>query len=132
MSTIFVLKPIIDALYNEMKEYEEKMEKRIKELEAEVASLKSKRKRPVVAQSAIVIDDSDDEAFAEAAQAPPTSSPATVIAQVEKREEQNENVTINNDDVKNVKMINGKNAKEYMKEYQRSYRKKQKDITLNL
>lgn len=132
MSTIFVLKPIIDALYNETREYEAKMEKRIKELEAEVASLKSKRKRPVVAQNAIVIDDSDDEAFAEAAQAPPTSSPTTVIAQVEKREEQLENVTISNDDVKNIKMINGKNAKEYMKEYQRSYRKKQKDITLNL
>lgn len=132
MSTIFVLKPIIDALYNEMKEYEEKTEKRIKELEAEVKMLKASRKRPVVAQNVVVMEDSDDEAFAEAAQAPPTSSPASVLAQVEKPIETKENTTTNNEDVKNVKMINGKNAKEYMKEYQRTYRKKQKDITLNL
>jgi hypothetical protein len=132
MSTIFILKPIIDALYNEMKEYEEKTEKRIKELEAEVALLKGKRKKPVVAQNVVVLEDSDDEAFAEAAQAPPTSSPASVLTQVEKQSETKEINTTNNDDTKSVKMINGKNAKEYMKEYQRTYRKKQKDITLNL
>jgi hypothetical protein len=132
MSTIFILKPIIDALYNEMKEYEEKTEKRIKELEAEVAALKSKRMRPVVAQNVVVLEDSDDEAFAKAAEAPPTSSPASVLAQVEKQSEQKENTTNVAEDVKNVKMINGKNAKDYMKEYQRNYRKKQKDVTLNL
>lgn len=132
MSTIFILKPIIDALYNEMKEYEEKTEKRIKELEAEVALLKGKRKKPVVEQNVVVLEDSDDEAFAEAAQAPPTSSPASVLAQVEKQTETKEINTMNNDDTKSVKMINGKNAKDYMKEYQRTYRKKQKDITLNL
>lgn len=132
MSTIFVLKPIIDALYNEMKEYEEKTEKRIKELEAELAALKSKRKRPTVAQNIVVLEDSDDEAFAKAAEAPPTSSPASVLAQVEKQVEIKDNTATSVEDVKNVKMINGKNAKDYMKEYQRNYRKKQKDITLNL
>jgi trans-2-enoyl-CoA reductase len=135
MSTILVLKPIIDALYEDVREYKEKMEKRVKELEAEVASLKVKRKRPVVAPSVVVIEDSDDdECFAEAALAPPASSlaPVSVPTQVEKQKETKENPTTTQEDTKTVKMIGGKDAKEYMKEYQRSYRKKQKDITLNL
>jgi hypothetical protein len=135
MNTILVLKPIIDALYDEMKEYKEKTDKRIKELEVELSVFRNKRKRPEVAHSVAVIDDSDDdEAFAKAALAPPASSlaPATVVAQVEIKKENTENPTTTKEDVKSVKMIGGKDAKEYMKEYQRTYRKKQKDITLNL
>ena len=132
MNSILILKPIVDALYEEMKEYKEKTDKRIKELETEVAALRVQRKRPVVAQTVVVVEDSDDEAFAKEAQAPPTSSPAPVLAQVEIQNENKENVTSTKEDTKTVKMIGGKDAKEYMKEYQRTYRKKQKDITLNL
>ena len=132
MNTILVLKPIIDALYDEMKAYKEKTDKRIKELEVELSVFHNKRKRPVVAQSVVVIEDSDDEAFAEAALAPPASSLAPVLTQVENKKENTENTTTVKEDVKTVKMIGGKDAKEYMKEYQRNYRKKQKDLTLNL
>ena len=135
MSSILVLKPIIDALYEDVREYKEKMEKRVKELELEIAALKAQRKRPVVAPSVVVLNDSDDdEKFAEAALAPPASSlaPATVLAQVEKQKETKENPTTTQEDTKSIKMIGGKDAKEYMKDYQRTYRKKQKNITLNL
>ena len=131
MNTILVLKPIIDALYDEMKEYKEKTDKRIKELEAELAVFHNKRKRPVVAQNVVVIDDDDDEAFAEAARAPPASSPAPVVVQVETKKETIEDTTNDKEDVKNIKMIGGKDAKEYMKEYQRTYRKKLKENTIS-
>jgi hypothetical protein len=133
MNTILILKPIIDALYEEMKDYKEKTDKRIKELEAEVAVLRVQRKRPVVAQPVVVLEDSDDEAFAKAAQAPPTSSPPPVTnAQVEIKNELEKNTSTIEEDIKPVKMIGGKDVKEYMKDYQRSYRKKQKNIILNL
>jgi hypothetical protein len=136
MNTILVLKPIIDALYDDMKEYKEKTDRRIKELEVELAAIRNKRKRPMVAENLVVIDDSeddseDDEAFAEAARAPPASSPAPVVTQVENKKENIETTTIAKEDVKSVKMIGGKDAKEYMKEYQRTYRKKQKENTIN-
>lgn len=131
MSSILILKPIIDALYEEVKDYKEKMEKRVKELEAEVGSLKTQRKRPAVAPSVVVLEESDDdEAFAEAALA--GLAPAPVPKQVEHKPEVKEKPTTVQEDTKTVKMIGGKDAKEYMKDYQRTYRKKQKDITLNL
>jgi hypothetical protein len=131
MNTILVLKPIIDALYDEMKAYKEKSDKRIKELEMELAVMSGKRKRQVVAESVVVIDDSDDDVYAEAAVAPPASSLAPVVTQVECKKENNETVTNVKEDIKSVKMIGGKDAKEYMKEYQRSYRKKQKENIIN-
>ena len=134
MNTILILKPIIDALYDEMKDYKDKTDKRIKELEVELSVFRNKRKRPLVAENVVVIDESDDdddEAFAEAARAPPASSPATVLVQVETKKENIEYNTNDKEDVKNIKMIGGKDAKEYMKEYQRSYRKKQKENTIS-
>jgi len=131
MNTILILKPIIDALYDEMKEYKDKTDKRIKELEVELSVFRNKRKRPLVAENVVVVDESDDDAFAEAARAPPASSPAPVVAQVEIKNENNVISTTQQDDIKNVKMIGGKDAKEYMKEYQRTYRKKQKQNTIN-
>ena len=89
-------------------------------------------KSPVVAPPVVVLEDSDDEAFAKAAQAPPTSSPAPVLAQVEVKSEIKEIPTSNKEETKTVKMIGGKDVKEYMKDYQRTYRKKQKNIILNL
>jgi len=131
MSSILILKQIIDVLYEDVKEYKEKMEKRVKELEEEVSSLKKNRKKPIVAPSVVVLEDSeDDEAFAEAALAGLALAglaPATLLTQVENMIEKKDPHTTDQDDVKTVKMIGGKDAKEYMKEYQRSYRKKQKE-----
>ena len=134
MNTILVLKPIIDALYDEMKEYKEKTDKRIKELENELAVLRIQRKRPTVAPSVVTIEDSDDdndEVYAEVALAPPASSLAPALAQVEIKKDIKQISSTEQEDIKNVKMIGGKDAKEYMKEYQRSYRKKQKNTTQN-
>lgn len=132
MNTILVLKPIIDALYDEMKEYKEKTDKRIKELENELAVVQIQRKRPTVAPSVVVIEDSDDdEAFAVAALAPPASSFAPALAHVEIKKDIKQISSTEQEDIKNVKMIGGKDVKEYMKEYQRSYRKKQKNTTQN-
>ena len=44
----------------DIKEYKNKMEKRVKELEEEITSLKAQRKRPVVAPNVVVLDESDD------------------------------------------------------------------------
>jgi hypothetical protein len=136
MSSIFIVKPIVDAMYEEVKGYKEEIDRlnrRIKELEVENAALRSSRKKPVVAVvNAAEEESEDDENFAEAAAAPPSSSPAVPVVQEEKHVKQSETVTTNKEEGKQVRIINGKDAKEYMKEYQRNYRKKQKDITLNL
>ena len=128
MSAILVLKPIIDALYDDMKDYKQKTDKRIKELESELASLRNQRNPESVSKNVVVIEESDDDDdFAEEAKAIPVAP-----VQVENQIENNKNVTIVNEDVKTVKTVSGKDRKEYMKEYQRNYRKKQKNITLNL
>lgn len=129
MSSILILKPIIDVLYDDVKEYKNKMEKRVKELEEEIASLKAQRKRPVVAPNVVVLDESDDEAFAEAALAGLTHEP--VVKQVEIKNEVEDSTSTVQEDTKTVKMIGGKDVKEYMKEYQRNYRKKQKENMIN-
>lgn len=131
MNTILVLKPIIDALYNEMKEYKERSDKRIKELETELSMLKQQKKQQSSIPIVIESDSDDDDAFIETAMAPPASSPTSVLTQVEIKNENSQNNTTHQDEIKSVKMIGGKDAKEYMKEYQRSYRKKQKENTIN-
>lgn len=125
--TVFILKPIVDALYEEMKVYaseNESMKKRIEELEAEVAKLKKSKER-------VVLETEDDDIYAEAALAPPTSSPAIILKQEEKEEVKVVNGTATQDDSKQISVNVEKNRKEYMKEYQRSYRKKQKNIIMN-
>jgi len=135
MSAILILKPIVDVMYEEVKGYKDEIDrlnKRIKELEMENAGLRSRKKPIVTAVNEVVEVSDDDEDFAEAAAAPPSSSPAGPNVQEEKQVKQNENVTTSKEEGRQVRIINGKDAKEYMKEYQRTYRKKQKDVTLNL
>jgi hypothetical protein len=125
MNTILILKPIIDALYDEMKYYQDRTDKRIQWLEGQLAQYKNKESYDkFVNEVANNID--DDDAYAEEALAPPAA-----IAQLESKTELEKNTSTTEEDTKTVKMIGGKDAKEYMKEYQRSYRKKQKNITLN-
>lgn len=130
MNTILILKPIIDALYEEMRLYQDRTDKRIQWLEAQLAQYKNKESHEKFEKLLnSVQDDINDDDYAEAALAPPCgcSLPPQVETQQEVREEAN---TVQ-EDTKTVKMIGGKDAKEYMKEYQRTYRKKQKNITLN-
>ena len=127
-SSVFMLKPFVDKFYEEAKMYKERietLEKRIVQLEEENVKLVSqaKKKKPDV----VVIGD-DDDVYADEALA--TSSLAPV--KEEKTVTVVENVTSMQEDNKQVNVVVDKNRKEYMKEYQRNYRKKQKNITLNL
>jgi hypothetical protein len=128
MTSILILKPIIDVLYEEMKEYKEKTDKRIRELENEVKLLRSQKCQEPVLKNVVIVDDIDDDSYEEEAMAHPTSSPASVLEQVEIKEEKEEKPSIQQEDIKTVEMIKGKDRKEYMKEYQRNYRKKQKNL----
>lgn len=128
MTSILILKPIIDVLYEEMKEYKEKTDKRIRELENEVKLLRSQKCQEPVLKNVVIVDDIDDDIYEEEALAPPTSSPATVLEQVEIKEEKDEKPSTAQEDIKTIEMIKGKDRKEYMKEYQRNYRKKQKNL----
>lgn len=129
MSSIFVLKPIIDVLYDEMNEYKQQivmLTNTIKRLESENNQLRRNRGKEV-RNEVVEVESEDDENFAEAAAAPPASSPAGPVVQEEKQVKSDENVRITKEEGKQVRIINGKDAREYMKEYQRSYRKKQKE-----
>lgn len=131
MSAILVLKPIIDALYEDMREYKQNTDRRIKELERELYVLRNQKKNEVVEKNVVVVEDSeDDDEFADEAKAKPVAI-ATLLTQVENKTENENNDTSNNDDIKVVKTVKGKDRKDYMKEYQRNYRKKQKEIALN-
>ena len=128
MTSILILKPIVDVLYEEMKEYKEKTDKRIRELENEVKLLRSQKCQEPVLKNVVIVDDIDDDIYEEEALAPPTSSPAPVLEQVEIKEEKDEKPSTTQEDIKTIEMIKGKDRKEYMKEYQRNYRKKQKNL----
>lgn len=136
MSTVFVLKPIIDVLYNEVNEYKKEIERLNKIIEElrEYKTHKKIEKVEVEIKKNEIIDlmdsdeEFDDDKYTKQAEAPPASSPISDREQVENQKNNNENLTSNNEDIKNVKMIGGKEKKEYMKEYHRNYRKKQKEL----
>lgn len=122
MNTILILKPIIDALYEEMRLYQERTDRRIQWLEGQLTQYKNKESYESFIKEMKSTDDINDDDYAEAALAPPAA-----VVQVENKTEIRENTTTTQEDTKTVRMIGGKDAKEYMKEYQRSYRKKQKE-----
>lgn len=131
MSGILILKPIIDALYEDMREYKQNTDRRIKELERELYVLRNQKKNEVAPKNVVMYDSEDDDEFLEEAKSKPEVN-AIVLTQVENKTETDNINTLNNEDIKVVKTVKGKDRKDYMKEYQRNYRKKQKDLTLNL
>jgi hypothetical protein len=141
MSTVFVLKPIIDVLYEEVSQYKNEIE-RLKKIiseqneiierktaEASVKPVNIVEKSVKAVENGVnIIGERDDDAYAALAEAPPASSPPQVLLeQVENQNEIIENHTSTQEDSKVVKLIGGKDKKEYMKEYHRNYRKKQKE-----
>jgi tRNA A37 threonylcarbamoyladenosine modification protein TsaB len=134
---VFILKPIVDQCYEEAKIYKQRietLEKRVEVLTKQLAlvsnqlaqNVEVKKKKPEV----VTIDDSDDDVYANEALAPPVSSLAPT--KEEKTVVIGENATTHQEENKQVNVDLTKDRKAYMKEYQRNYRKKQKDITLNL
>lgn len=131
-SSVFMIKPIVDKFYEEANIYKA----RIKELEKKVESLSNLLTQSVTAKKkkneVVVIGDDEDDVYADEALAPPASSPAIVVKQEEKQNNVIEIGSSSQEDNKQVNVTVDKNRKEYMKEYQRNYRKKQKEIALNL
>lgn len=124
MNTIQILKPIIDTLYEEMRLYQARTDRRIQWLESQLAQYKNKESYDKFVNE--VMNEENDDDYAEEALAP-----SPYLVQEEIKKEINEEVSIAQEDTKNIRMIGGKDAKEYMKEYQRNYRKKQKENMIN-
>jgi hypothetical protein len=136
LNSIFILKPIIDALYEDAKKDREMMEalkNKISMLEKENLELYAENRRLAKVDGMVEIDDA---AYAAEASAPATCFTGATSHTEEKAEnkvvepvEQEEQVE---ESLKTVKMVGTLSKKEYMKEYQRNYRKHKKNITLNL
>jgi predicted ATP-grasp superfamily ATP-dependent carboligase len=124
-SSVFMLKLIVDKFYEEAKMYQE----RIKELERKVELL-TKQSEQEVKKKGIVVIGNDDDVYADEALAPPASSLAPI--KEEKQIEIVETISTTEEENKQVNVVVDKSRKEYMKEYQRNYRKKQKENTGSL
>jgi hypothetical protein len=155
MSThsIFILKPIWDALYEDAKKDKEEMDslkqrlaecdetrvlqlkKQIELLTHKVAALELENATLKSCAFHTVMDDTiDDAAYTAEANAPAhvytEEKPINevimpVIAEKDNIEKQEEST-------KTIKMVGSKTKQEYQREYQRAYRKKQKNITMNI
>jgi hypothetical protein len=123
MNSIFVLKPVLDLIYEDAKRDREEIEslkKRIRELEEE---LKNKVQTEVDSEAvpntipnSIKGGEIDDSQYEAEASLPATSVPVSL-----------KNEIVQEGETKTVQMINNMTKKEYMKEYQKNYRKKQKE-----
>jgi predicted nuclease with TOPRIM domain len=138
-NSIFILKPIIDALYEDAKKDREMMEalkNKISMLEKENSELYAENRRLAKVDGMVEIDDA---AYAAEASAPATCFTGATCTTLQV-EETVENKVVEpveqekqvEETLKTVKMIGTLSKKEYMKEYQRNYRKHKKDITMNL
>jgi acyl-CoA reductase-like NAD-dependent aldehyde dehydrogenase len=132
-SSVFMLKHIVDKFYEDALIYKERidsLEKKVKQLEEENAKLVSQSKKVEKKKVEVVtLVDNDDDVYANEALAPQASlapikeeKPIVIVGNSTTVQEDNKNITVGVD----------KDRKTYMKEYQRNYRKKQKDLTLNL
>ena len=121
-NSIFILKPIIDALYEDAKRDREMMEalkNKISMLEKENSDLYAENRRLESKVDGMV--EIDDAAYAAEASAPATSVISHAEEKVENKVE--EPVEEQVEELKTVKMVGTVSKKEYMKEYQRNYRK---------
>ena len=125
MNSIFVLKPVLDLIYEDAKkdkEETESLKKRIKELEEELDrkyQLENATEAvlnivPKIVQKNESVE-IDDSLYIVEASLPASSNPIPV-----------KNEIVQEGETKTIKMINNMTKKEYMKEYQKNYRKKQK------
>jgi K+/H+ antiporter YhaU regulatory subunit KhtT len=129
-----MLKPIVDKFYEEAKMYKERidnLEKKVKQLEEDNAKLVLQSKKVEKKKVEVVTwVNSEDDVYANEALAPPAASLAPV--KEEKPVVVVEASTTPQEESKNIIVETDKDRKTYMKEYQRTYRKKQKNLMLNL
>lgn len=156
-NSIFILKPIWDALYEDAKRDKEEMdalkkrladcdEERVKQLKKEIErltqqvaalELENATLKSCTLSHPFAIDDIiDDKAYAEEANAPAhtyveeKAINEIVLPIVVQKEDAAAEAEPK--DTKTVKMVGSKTKQEYQREYQRAYRKKQKNITMNV
>ena len=118
-SSVFMLKPIVDRFYEEARIYKERiefLEKKVETLTKQLAECGKKSKE-------VVTIGEDDDVYADQALAPPTKEENHLV--------HTETSTITQEDNKQINIMDTKDRKEYMKEYQRSYRKKKKELEQN-
>ena len=151
-SSIFVIKPIIDVLYEEAKSHRDEIEmlrKQLVELKKENSELYAENRKleemmdRAMENQCVGEEFEDDDIYAGVAEAPPSAPPAAsratvmpvLLTQVEKTESKD---VIPTTDQEGARVINLKEKKkaeprsEYNREYQRAYRKKQKNIVMNV
>jgi hypothetical protein len=125
-SSVFMLKPIVDKFYEEANIYKQRireLEKLNEVLTKQLAqSMTVKKKKNEV----VTIGEDNDDVYADEALAPPVPSPAAI--KEEKQVVIVENTTTVQEDSKQINIEDTKDRKAYMKEYQRSYRKKKKEL----
>ena len=132
-SSVFMLKHIVDKFYEDAMIYKERidsLEKKVKQLEEDNAKLVSQSKKVEKKVEVVTLVDSDDDVYANDALAPPAAALAPI--KEEKQVVIVENSTVLQEESKNIVVNVDKDRKEYMKEYQRNYRKKRKEIALKL
>jgi hypothetical protein len=148
-NSIFILKPIWDALYEDAKRDKEEMDalkKRLAECDEEcVKQFKKEIERLTQKVAALELENDtlkscalsnpfaiDDKAYVEEANAPAhTYTDEKVINEIVLPIiVQKEDAEPKEESTKTVKMVGEKTKKEYQREYQREYRKKQKSITM--
>ncbi len=147
MSSIFILKPIVDKLYEEMAEYNKKVEdytvkiaKQSQEIEDKnrlIAKLSEECKKldalliGYEANFDLLSNTNNANDAPEVPEVPFLPHRVNVFHedQMPKPEQVEEKM---DKDTKTVDVKVKKDRRDYMREYQRNYRKKQKDITLSL
>lgn len=143
MSSIFILKPIVDRLYEEMGEYNKKVEEytvrlakqsqEIEEKNRQIGKLSEECKK---LESLLSGYEANFDLLAK-------KESHVIDMEIPILPTQKVNVTVQEpvvkektaEDVKHVKSVDvkvKKDRRDYMREYQRNYRKKQKEVTLSL
>ena len=144
-NSIFILKPIWDALYEDAKKDREEMdslrkrlaecdEERVTQLYKEIEMLNQKV-YALELENATLKSCTLSNAFDDADYAAEANAPAHIYVEEKAVNDVVVPILINKEEVKDtkiVKMVGEKTKKEYQREYQRAYRKKQKNITMNV
>jgi hypothetical protein len=124
-SSVFMLKPIVDRFYEEARIYKERIEFLEKKVELLTKQLADGGKK----STEVVTIGEDDDVYADEALAPPAASLAPT------KEENHvvhiETATTSQEESKQINISDFKDRKAYMKEYQRLYRKKKKELEKN-
>ena len=149
MSSIFILKPIVDRLYEEMEEYNRKVEEytvrlakqsqEIVEKNRQIAKLSEECKKLEALLSGyeanfdLLAKKESSSSDVEIPSLPPPQPQLKVNVPVYEPA-----TTVKSNPAEDVKQPKGgdvkskKDRRDYMREYQRNYRKKQKEVTLSL